>query len=91
MGRERVLYRQTAQPVAEADDLGTIRGAFGRNQPVAQTRTVIDPILKSRDVYVDCYERIDRCVREMAKVLRRGELVAVLRYNHVGTETRAAS
>jgi hypothetical protein len=42
--RERVLGRQGAQPFAEADDLGTIRGAFRRNQPITQTGSLIDPV-----------------------------------------------
>jgi hypothetical protein len=41
---ERVLGRQRAQPFAEADDLGTIRGAFRRNQPITQTGFLIDPV-----------------------------------------------
>src|SRR3984893_3366620 len=41
---ERLLGRQGAQPFAEADDLGTIRGAFRRNQPITQTGSLIDPV-----------------------------------------------
>ena len=33
---ERVLGWQGAQPVAEADDLGAIRGAFRRDQPITE-------------------------------------------------------
>jgi hypothetical protein len=39
-----VLGRQSAQPFAEADDLGTIRGAFRRKQPITQIGSLIDPI-----------------------------------------------
>lgn len=34
---ERFLGRHGAEPVAEADDLGTIRGTFRGNQPITQT------------------------------------------------------
>src|SRR6185436_13069402 len=37
MQRERILGRQTAQPIAEAGDLGTIRRAGRRNQPIAES------------------------------------------------------
>src|SRR2546430_13249382 len=37
MQREQVLGRQAAQPIAEAGDLGTIRRADRRNQPVAES------------------------------------------------------
>jgi hypothetical protein len=40
----RILGRQDAQPFAEAGDLGTIRGAFRRNQPITQTGSLIDPV-----------------------------------------------
>jgi hypothetical protein len=41
---ERVLGREGAQPYPEAGDLGTIRGAFRCNQPITQTRRLIDPV-----------------------------------------------
>jgi hypothetical protein len=41
---DRVFGRQGTQPFAEADDLGTIRGAFRRNQPIAQTGSLVDPV-----------------------------------------------
>ena len=41
---ERVRCRPRAQPFAEAGDLGTIRGAFRRNQPITQTGSLIDPV-----------------------------------------------
>src|SRR4051794_10155660 len=44
MDCERVLGRQRAQPIAEADDLGTIGGAFRRNQPIAQTGSLVDAV-----------------------------------------------
>jgi protein-tyrosine phosphatase len=55
---------------------------LGDLDPVGiETRIITDPILKSRDVYVDSYDRIDRCVREMGRILRRGEIVSALRYS----------
>ena len=54
---------------------------LGDLDPVGiDTRTITDPILKSRDVYVDCYDRIDRCARELGRILRRGEGITTLRY-----------
>jgi len=41
---ERVLGRQGLQPFAEADDLGTIRGAFRRDRPIIQIGYLIDPL-----------------------------------------------
>src|SRR4051812_15106383 len=41
---ERGLSRQRTQPRAKTDDLRAIRGAFRRNQPIAQTRSLIDPV-----------------------------------------------
>src|SRR5256885_1313997 len=40
----RVFSRLGAQPCAKADDLGAIRRALGRDQPVAQTGSLIDPV-----------------------------------------------
>jgi protein-tyrosine phosphatase len=45
-----------------------------------ETRVITDPILKPRDVYVECYDRIDRCARELGRVLRRGQIISVVRY-----------
>ena len=36
--------RECAQPFAEAGDLGTIRRALRRNQPITQAGSLIDPI-----------------------------------------------
>src|ERR1700712_3244454 len=41
---QRVLDRQGAQPIAEAHDLRTIRGAFRRNQPVTQPGSLGDAV-----------------------------------------------
>lgn len=41
---ERVFGWQRTQPFAEADDLGTIGGAFGRHQPVTQTGSLPHPV-----------------------------------------------
>ena len=41
---EPLLGRQGAQPFAEADDLGAIRVAFTRNQPITQTGSLIEPV-----------------------------------------------
>jgi hypothetical protein len=34
-------------------------------------RTIADPIQKSRDFFIDCYDRVERCSRELSRTLYR--------------------
>ena len=34
-------------------------------------RTIPDPVHQSRDFFIECYERIDRCARELGRTLHR--------------------
>jgi hypothetical protein len=36
-----------------------------------ESRAIPDPIRQPRDFYIDCYDRIDRCARELGRVLHR--------------------
>ncbi|MBI4500754.1 MAG: hypothetical protein HY700_06285 [Gemmatimonadetes bacterium] len=75
---EHVQARQVTERFGAAPGRVVILGDL---DPVGvDCRTIPDPILKPRDVYVDCYDRIDRCVRALVRELRRGEVVTELRY-----------
>jgi protein-tyrosine-phosphatase len=36
-----------------------------------EERGIPDPINQSREAFVDCYDRLDRCARELGRVLHR--------------------
>lgn len=36
-----------------------------------ESRAIADPIMRSRDVFIDCFDRVERCAREMTRALHR--------------------
>ncbi len=45
---------------------------LGDLDPIAiDTREIADPVQQSRDFFIDCYDRVDRCAREIGRTLHR--------------------
>src|SRR6266851_4033600 len=68
----RVLGLQTAQPVAEADDLGTVCRARGRNQPVAESGSLVHAVATIARVVAETAadEQVDLALDKLVQARR---------------------
>jgi protein-tyrosine phosphatase len=54
-------------------------------------RTIPDPVHQSRDFFIECYERIDRCARELGRTLHRAARARAPLYGEVLREFPSVS
>ena len=56
-----------------------------------EERGIPDPVKQSREFFVDCYDRIDRCARELGRVLHRAARARAPMYGEASLTPPAAS